>query len=42
MTSYKEYYTRTIAEHDTGLKLVIGGTGLAKQVGLNRLFVNYR
>lgn len=34
MTSYKEYYTRTIAEHDTGLKLVIGGTGLGKTSGI--------
>lgn len=34
LSDYKDYYARTIAQHTTGLKLVIGGTGLGKTSGI--------
>jgi type II secretory ATPase GspE/PulE/Tfp pilus assembly ATPase PilB-like protein len=37
MSLYADYYRRTIAEHTTGLKLVLGGTGLGKTSSLAEL-----
>jgi len=30
MAGYYDYYKRAIEQHETGLKLVVGGTGLGK------------
>jgi hypothetical protein len=37
MSLYTEYYCRTIVAHPTGLKLVLGGTGLGKTSSLAEL-----
>lgn len=37
MSLYADYYRRAIAEYPTGLKLVLGGTGLGKTSSLAEL-----
>lgn len=37
ISSYTDYYRRTLLAHDTGLKLVLGGTGLGKTSSLAAL-----
>src|SRR5436305_12864488 len=34
LLGYSDYYRRTIEQHSTGLKLVLGGTGLGKTSGI--------
>lgn len=38
---YKDYYLRTIARHDNGFKLVLGGTGLGKTYGMRSAVISY-
>lgn len=38
---YKDYYLRTIQEHNVGLKLVLGGTGLGKTFGYRQAVTEY-
>src|SRR4051812_17230710 len=40
MTSYFDYYVKTITEHTTGLKLVGGGTGLGKTSSIPGVVTN--
>jgi len=37
LRSYAEYYHRAIQQHHTGLKLVLGGTGLGKTSGIKEV-----
>lgn len=38
---YKDYYLRTINQHEQGLKLVLGGTGLGKTHGMREAVKEY-
>lgn len=40
-STYKDYYLRTINNHSTGIKLVLGGTGLGKTYGMRQAVKEY-
>jgi len=42
MTSYSDYYIRTIQTHSTGVKPVLGGTGLGKTSGIREVIQDLR